>query len=43
MHGEDRFAAVYGDIDRTMIEYDRWVDLLHARDDALIRHKKYSV
>jgi hypothetical protein len=33
-HGQDRFAAPLPTVYRLFEEYDRWVDLLHARDDA---------
>ena len=34
IHGHDRIAGDLRNIDRAMAEYDRWVDMLHARDDA---------
>jgi hypothetical protein len=33
-HGNDRFAGDLRDLNRSMYEYDHWVDFLHARDDA---------
>jgi hypothetical protein len=32
-HGDDYFAASYDQLEEAALEYDQWVDLLHARDN----------